>query len=160
ETPLQARRLVGRTRRGTDAGLYLRLGALALFALVPLVSPSFQVTDLALKIALYATLVASYDIVIGYTGIVSFGHAMFFGFGAYPVALSLGQPGAPTYGHLLGGFVAGILLSALVAVGIGAFSLRVKALFFAMITLAFAEFALILAVQLSQVTGGEDGLSP
>jgi branched-chain amino acid transport system permease protein len=47
-----------------------------------------------------------------------------------------------------------------VAVLIGAFSLRVKALFFAMITLAFAEFALILAVQLSAVTGGEDGLSP
>ena len=43
---------------------------------------------------------------------------------------------------------------------IGAFSLRVKALFFAMITLAFAEFALILAVQWSALTGGEDGLSP
>ena len=43
-----------------------------------------------LKIALFATLVASYDVVIGYTGIVSFGHAMFFGFGAYAVALSIG----------------------------------------------------------------------
>jgi branched-chain amino acid transport system permease protein len=47
-----------------------------------------------------------------------------------------------------------------VAIVIGAFSLRVKAIFFAMITLAFAEFALILAVQLSGLTGGEDGVSP
>jgi len=159
-TPVQARRLEERRRRLQDPTLYLRLGLLLGFALVPAVVPSFQVTDLALKIALFATLVASYDVVIGYTGIVSFGHAMFFGFGAYAVALSLGKLGAPTYGHLLAGFAAGIAFSAAVAIVIGAFSLRVKALFFAMITLAFAEFALILAVQLSQLTGGEDGLSP
>ena len=143
-----------------DAAALLRLAALAGFIVTPLVVPSFQVTDLLLKIALFAALAASYDIVIGYTGIVSFGHAMFFGFGAYAVALSLGKWGAPTYGHLLAGLGAGIVISATVAALIGAFSLRVKALFFAMITLAFAEFALILAVQLSAVTGGEDGLSP
>jgi branched-chain amino acid transport system permease protein len=159
-TPVQARRLAERRRRFQTPALYARLGVLAIFVLVPLTIPSFQVTDLALKIALFATLVASYDVVIGYTGIVSFGHAMFFGFGAYAVALFLGKFGAPTYGHLVAGFAAGVVVSALVAVAIGAFSLRVKALFFAMITLAFAEFAVILAVQLSQVTGGEDGLSP
>ena len=133
---------------------------LAAFALVPLVAPSFKVTDLALKIALFATLAASYDVVIGYTGIVSFGHAMYFGFGAYAVALALGKLGGVTYGHLGLGFLAGILVSAAVAALIGAFSLRVKAIFFAMITLAFAEFALILAVQWTPLTGGEDGLSP
>ncbi len=159
-TPVAAQRLERRRRRWRDPTLFLRAGVLLAFALAPLVVPSFQVTDLLLKIALFATLVASYDVVIGYTGIVSFGHAMFFGFGAYAVALSLGKWGAPTYGHLLAGFGAGIVFSAAVAGLIGAFSLRVKALFFAMITLAFAEFALILAVQLSQVTGGEDGLSP
>jgi branched-chain amino acid transport system permease protein len=58
------------------------------------------------------------------------------------------------------GFLVGMAVSATVAIVIGAFSLRVKALFFAMITLAFAEFALILAVQWSALTGGEDGLSP
>jgi branched-chain amino acid transport system permease protein len=158
-TPVQIERLERRRRRLVDPTLYLRLGVLAAFLLVPL-APSFSVVDLALKIALFSTLVASYDIVIGYTGIVSFGHAMFFGFGAYAVALAMGRPGAPTYGHLVGGFAAGIVVSAAVAVVIGAFSLRVKAIFFAMITLAFAEFALILAVQWSQLTGGEDGLSP
>jgi branched-chain amino acid transport system permease protein len=116
--------------------------------------------DLVAKIAIFAALAASYDVVLGYTGIVSFGHAMFFGFGAYAVALAVARLGAPTYGHLALGFAAGILVSGAVAVLVGAFSLRVKAIFFAMITLAFAEFALILAVQLTALTGGEDGVSP
>ncbi len=139
---------------------YLRLAALAVFVLVPLLGVSFQVIDLAMKIALFATLVASYDILIGYTGIVSFGHAMFFGVGAYAVALALTRFGAPTYGHLAVGLLAGIVVGAALAVVIAAFSLRVKAIFFAMITLAFAEFAVILAVQWRELTGGEDGLSP
>jgi branched-chain amino acid transport system permease protein len=147
-------------RRGPEPTMWLRVAALALFALVPLVIPSFQATDLAIKIAIFGALVASYDVVIGYTGIVSFGHAMYFGFGAYAVALAVGRFGAPTYVHLLVGFLTGMVVSALVAVLIGAFSLRVKAIFFAMITLAFAEFSGILAVQWSALTGGEDGLSP
>jgi branched-chain amino acid transport system permease protein len=159
-TPVQIARREWRRRRFRQPTLYLRLALVAVFALLPAVSPSFQLTDLAMKVALFATLVASYDVVLGYTGIVSFGHAMFFGFGAYAVALALGKFGAPAYGQLLVGFAAGAALSAVVAVIIGAFSLRVKALFFAMITLAFAEFALILAVQWREVSGGEDGLSP
>jgi len=159
-TPVQTARLLARRRRLTAPTRYLRLGVLAAFALVPAVIPTFQALDLALKIVVFATLAASYDVVIGYTGIVSFGHAMFFGFGAYAVALSLGKFGAPTYGHLVLGLAVGMVVSAIVATLIGTFSLRVKALFFAMITLAFAEFALILATQLREVTGGEDGLSP
>lgn len=159
-TPVQAARDAARAHRLREPAPYLRLLLVMAFLLVPVALPSFQATDLALKIALFATLAASYDVLLGYTGIVSFGHAMFFGFGAYAVALALGKLGAPTYGHLLLGFAAGIGVSAAVALAVGAFSLRVKALFFAMITLAFAEFALILAVQWSQLTGGEDGLSP
>lgn len=159
-TPLLAVRLAERRRRFAAPAVYVRPALLAAFILVPVATPSFTATDLALKIALFATLVASYDVVIGYTGIVSFGHAMFFGFGAYAVALAVGKLGAVTYGHLLLGFAVGVLVSAVAAAAIGTFSLRVKALFFAMITLAFAEFALILAVQWTAVTGGEDGLSP
>jgi branched-chain amino acid transport system permease protein len=137
-----------------------RFACVALAALVPLLAPSFQVLDLAAKVAIFAGLAASFDIVLGYTGIVSFGHAMFFGLGAYAVALAVGKLGAPTYGHLALGVAVAMAVSAAVAVLIGAFSLRVKAIFFAMVTLAFAEFALILAVQWSALTGGEDGLSP
>jgi branched-chain amino acid transport system permease protein len=159
-TPVELAREAARTRRFREPTAWLRLGVVAAFVLVPILAPSFKVTDLALKIALFATLAASYDVVIGYTGIVSFGHAMYFGFGAYAVALALGKLGGVTYGHVALGFLVGGLVSAAVAALIGAFSLRVKALFFAMITLAFAEFALILAVQWTSLTGGEDGLSP
>jgi branched-chain amino acid transport system permease protein len=159
-SPVAARRREERRRRFTAPAVYVRPALLLVFLAAPIAVPSFQAIDLLMKIALFATLAASYDVVIGYTGIVSFGHAMFFGFGAYAVALSLGKWGAPTYGHLAAGFAAGIAAAAVVAALIGAFSLRVKALFFAMITLAFAEFALILAVQLSALTGGEDGVSP
>ena len=89
-TPVQAERQLARRRRTADPTVYLRLALLAAFAVTPLVAPTFQLVDLVLKIALFATLVASYDVVIGYTGIVSFGHAMFFGFGAYAVALARG----------------------------------------------------------------------
>ncbi|MBI1736824.1 MAG: branched-chain amino acid ABC transporter permease [Candidatus Rokubacteria bacterium] len=147
-----------RARRWQEPAPYVKLALLAVVVLVPLVVPSFQAVDLALKIAIFATLVASYDILLGYTGIVSFGHAMFFGFGAYAVALAVGKSGG--YGHMLAGLVAAVAVTLAVSLLISAFSLRVKAIFFAMITLAFAEFALILAVQLSGFTGGEDGLSP
>ena len=158
ETPLAIARRAERARRWQEPAPYVKLALLAAMVLVPLVVPSFQAVDLALKIAIFATLVASYDILLGYTGIVSFGHAMFFGFGAYAVALAVGKTGG--YGHMLGGLVAAVVVTLAVSLLISAFSLRVKAIFFAMITLAFAEFALILAVQLSGFTGGEDGLSP
>ena len=159
-TPVQAARAAARRARWRAPSSYLRLVVVVAWVLLPAMTPSFQTIDLALKIALFATLAASYDVVLGYTGIVSFGHAMFFGFGAYAVALAVGRLGAPTYGHLLLGFAAGIAISGVLAAAIAAFSLRIKAIFFAMITLAFAEFALILAVQWGALTGGEDGLSP
>lgn len=158
-TPVAAARAAERARRWREPGRWLLLGAAAAAALAPLAG-SFQVLDLAAKIAIFGALAASYDIVLGYTGVVSFGHAMFFGLGAYTVALFLLRLGAPTYGWLALGLAAAVAVAGALAALIGAFSLRVKAIFFAMITLAFAEFALILAVQLSALTGGEDGLSP
>jgi branched-chain amino acid transport system permease protein len=158
--PLQGARAAERAGRWREPRPWLLLGCLLVAALLPVAAPSFQVLDLAAKIAIFAALVASYDVVLGYTGIVSFGHAMFFGVGAYAVALAVGRFGAPTYANLALGLAAGVVVSAVVATLIGAFSLRVKAIFFAMITLAFAEFALILGVQLTWLTGGEDGISP
>ena len=103
-TPVESARRDERARRWRQPTLWLRLGALGLFVLVPLVSrPSRRRTSPS-RSRIFGALVASYDVVIGYTGIVSFGHAMFFGFGAYAVALSVGRFGAPTYGHLLLGF--------------------------------------------------------
>uniref|UniRef100_UPI003561B0D5 branched-chain amino acid ABC transporter permease n=1 Tax=Actibacterium sp. TaxID=1872125 RepID=UPI003561B0D5 len=103
-------------------------------------------------------LVASYDLMLGYGGIVSFAHTMFFGLGAYGVALASVHMGRG-YDALAVGALAGALAAALLALLIGLFSLRVRAIFFAMITLAVASAVAVLVSQLSGLTGGEDGLN-
>ena len=83
---------------------------------------------------------------------------MFFGIGGYGVAIAAAKLG-PTWWNLALGIVLALLLSVAVAFAIGLLSLRVRAIFFAMITLAVASFFQILASQLSDFTGGEDGLN-
>jgi len=103
-------------------------------------------------------LVASFDLLLGYTGIVSFAHTMFFGIGAYGIAVASTRLGA-TWTALGVGIGGALLLSLLLSLAVGLFSLRVRAIFFAMITLAVAAAFQTLASQLSEITGGEDGLS-
>jgi branched-chain amino acid transport system permease protein len=135
-----------------------RIGVLVLFVLVPFVFPSFKTVDLALKIMIFAVLVASFDILLGYTGILSFGHVMFFGVGAYSVAMLIGKYGNPSYINLVLGFLIAVGITSALALLVSFLSLRVRAIFFAMVTLAIAEFAIILATKLSSFTGGEDGI--
>jgi branched-chain amino acid transport system permease protein len=103
-------------------------------------------------------LVASFDLLLGYTGIVSFAHTMFFGIGAYGVAIASTRMG-PGWDAVAVGVAAALLVSLGLSLLIGLASLRVKAIFFAMITLAVASAFLTLASQLSDLTGGEDGLN-
>ena len=103
-------------------------------------------------------LAASYDILLGYTGIVSFAHTMFFGIGAYAVAIPLAR-GWVGWDAVLAGTLVGVVLSTILAALIGLLSLRVRAIFFSMITLAVASFVQLLATQLRDLTGGEDGLT-
>ena len=131
--------------------------ALALVA-APFVFPGAKALGVAEKIAVMAALAASYDVLLGYAGIVSFAHVMFFGCGAYGVGLALYAWG-PGWSAIALGFAGGIALAALIALGLGAFSLRVQAIFFAMVTLAVAYAFNVLASQLTDLTGGEDGRS-
>ena len=147
--------------RSRGLGLLLVL-VVVLLALQPFVFPGAKAMGVAAKMLVFILLVASYDLLLGYTGIVSFAHTMFFGIGAYGVAIGAtrwgGEDGG-AWGGLLGGLGAALLLSLLLSLVIGLFSLRVRAIFFAMITLAVAAAFQTLASQLSELTGGEDGLS-
>jgi len=127
-------------------------------ALAPVVFPGTRSLNVAAKVAVFVLLVASYDLLLGYTGIVSFAHTMFFGIGGYGVGIAMAKLGAG-WGALALGCALALAASLAVALAIGLLSLRVRAIFFAMITLAVASFFQILASQLSAVTGGEDGLS-
>ena len=129
---------------------------LAGLALAPFLFPGARALNVAATICIFILLVASYDLLLGYTGIVSFAHTMFYGIGAYGVGLSLYKVG-PTWGAVFMGLTIALLLSLALALVIGLFSLRVKAIFYAMITLAVASAFAVLASQLSDFTGGEDG---
>ena len=130
----------------------------AALALAPFVFPGTRPLDVAAKVCVFILLVASYDLLLGYTGIVSFAHTMFFGIGGYGIAIALSRLEVGWSAIALGSAVA-VALSLVLSFLIGLFSLRVKAIFFAMITLAVASFFAILASQLSNVTGGEDGIT-
>ena len=127
-------------------------------ALAPFLFPGVRSVDTAARISIFIVLVASYDLLLGYAGIVSFAHTMFFGIGAYGVALTLQAMGRG-WDAVLIGTLAGAGTAAAIALVIGLFSLRVRAIFFAMITLAVASAVGVLVSQLSGLTGGEDGLN-
>ena len=126
--------------------------------LTPFVFPGARALNVAAKICTFIVLVASFDLLLGYTGIISFAHTMFFGIGAYGVAIAITRIG-PTWPAVAAGVGAALAVSLVLSLVIGLFSLRVKALYYAMITLAVATAFQTLASQLSDFTGGEDGLS-
>ena len=127
-------------------------------AVAPFLFPGAKSLNVAAKICVFIVLAASFDLLLGYTGIVSFAHTMFFGIGAYGVAIALTRMGAE-WTSVAVGVVGGLILAIVLAALIGLFSLRVRTIFFAMITLAVASAFAILASQLSDITGGEDGLN-
>jgi branched-chain amino acid transport system permease protein len=127
-------------------------------ALTPFLFPGTKALNVAAKIIVFIVLVASFDLLLGYTGIVSFAHTMFFGIGAYGIAIASTRIG-PGWGAVALGVGAALGVSLALSLLIGLASLRVKAIFFAMITLAVASAFLTLASQLSDFTGGEDGLN-
>ena len=134
------------------------LAVLVVLAFAPFLFEGARAMSVAAKILIFILLVASYDLLLGYTGIVSFAHTMFFGIGAYGVAIASSRL-EPGFGAVAIGLGAALAVSLVLSLVIGAFSLRVKAIFFAMITLAVAAAFQTLASQLSDITGGEDGLS-
>ncbi len=138
---------------------YVLLGIILILAVVlPFLTDSRATLNLFTRIFILAIFAMSYDILLGYTGIVSFGHALFFGSGAYIIGLLLKNAG-PGLVNVLAGLVVAMVFGLVVALLIGVLSLRVRDTYFAMITLAFGELFFIAALKLRAFTGGEDGFS-
>lgn len=145
-------------RPGSPLLAVLLIAILLGLAFAPFLFPGTRSLDTAARICVFIALAASYDLLLGYTGIVSFAHVMFFGIGAYGVALSLDGLGRG-FGQIALGAAGGAIAAAALACVIGLFSLRVRAIFFAMITLAVASAFAVMVSQFSDITGGEDGFS-
>lgn len=119
-------------------------------------TPTYMPGTLALLslCMVFAALALSYNLLLGSAGMLSFGHALYFGAGAYGLGITLEYFGVPLFPGvfiaLLGGMV--------VALATGAIAMRVSGIPFAMVTLAFAQAGSVLVRRNPQVTGGEEGL--
>ena len=130
-------------------------GLLALLALAPVLTGAFDqpfLLDLATRLMIIAIAAVSLNLILGYGGMVSFGHAAFLGIGAYCV-------GIPAYYDIFDGWVHLLLALAVGALRLitGAMSLRTKGVHFIMITMAFAQMVYFLFVSLEEY-GADDGL--
>jgi branched-chain amino acid transport system permease protein len=152
------RRLLSGDRPGHPVATALLLALLVALAFAPFLFPGTKSMAAASRICIFIALAASYDMLIGYTGIVSFAHTMFFAIGAYAVAIPLAR-GVDGWTAIVLGSLAGAVIAAAVAAAVALLSLRVRKIFFAMITLAVASLAQIVATQWRDITGGEDGLT-
>ena len=127
-------------------------------AALPFINDSRSFLILMTQICIFAVFAMSYDILLGFTGIVSFGHCMFFGIGAYTSGVMLDRLDA-SIGTLLLSVLVGVLLSALLSYIVGMLSLRLKSHFYAMLTLAFSGLLLVLAEKWRSLTNGNDGFT-
>jgi branched-chain amino acid transport system permease protein len=122
-------------------------------ALYPLVSGSYGI-DLVTKIMIFAVFALSLELLVGTTGLVCFGHAAFFGIGAYAAVLLASPTDASSLAWLL---PASVLAASIYALMVGALSLRTKGVYFIMVTLAFAQMAYYV-VHDTPLGGGTDGI--
>ena len=106
------------------------------------------------QILIFMLFAMGYDICLGYAGMLSFGHAAFFGMGAYTTGLLI----LHYHANILLAIFAGILFSVLLAFPIGFTAIRRRGIYFAMVTLAYAQMFYFIAFKWTSLTGGDDGL--
>jgi branched-chain amino acid transport system permease protein len=112
-------------------------------------------TELGSRVLVLGLAAMSLNFLLGFTGVLSFGHAAYFGLGAYGVAMTLKYVTPSTPLAILAGLVIGVVAAAL----IGAMIVRLRGVYFAMVTIAFGQVFFFIAFRWNSVTGGDDGLT-
>ena len=160
--------MMEQARNNWDMRVFAALVALGLFAPL-IVYPVFL-----MKVLCFALFASAFNLLIGYVGLLSFGHAMFFGFAAYVTGhlAKVGTVSLPYWLPVLGwkwlviaippltpelAILGGTLVAALLGLIVGAIAIRRQGIYFAMVTLALAQMVFFLCVQ-AKFTGGEDGI--
>ena len=137
-----------------------RVGATALLWLVLLTMPFWigavgGYTELASRVVVMALAATALNFLLGYTGTLSFGHAAYFGLAAYGAGMTLKYL-APSTGL---GMLIGVVVGTLAAAALGALIVRLRGVYFAMVTIAFGQVFYFIAFRWNTVTGGDDGLT-
>jgi branched-chain amino acid transport system permease protein len=142
--------------RPSTTGYWIGFGVvLALLIVAPLVLPEFW-RRFVTEILIWGLLAMSSDILIGYTGMVSFGHSAFFGLGMYGAAAALLAIRPPSLWLTL---LAGLVAAAVVAAFVAFFATRLRDIYFAITTLVFSQIFYVIIFTWTEVTGGENGLT-
>jgi branched-chain amino acid transport system permease protein len=155
------------TTQGPSPAYWIGFGLVVVaLAAAPLVLPEFW-QRFATEILIWGLLAMSSDLLIGYTGMVSFGHSVFFGLGMYgaaaallwvPQATGLAAAWAVTP-KLWAAMAAGLVAAALAAVFVAYFSTRLREIYFSITTLVFSQIFYVIIFTWTDVTGGENGLT-
>lgn len=130
------------------------LGAAGVAALLPLVVHSTFLLNVGPQILIMGIFAMSLNLLVGYTGMVSFGHAAYFGVGAYTLGILIQK----TPLGLVPALAAAIVVAALAALVIGFFCVRLGTIYFSMLTLAFAQIVYTVVIRWTALTGGDQGL--
>lgn len=135
--------------------LLIALLGLAVLIVIPFLTDSRITLDFVIRLASYGIFAASLNILVGYGGMVSFGHALFFGGGAYAFGLLMQKTSTSIPMALLGA----IMFCAVVSLIVGAICVRLKEIYFSFLTLAFQMLFYSIIVTWSGLTGGDQGLT-
>ena len=143
-------------RMSNRAGVIAALALLIFLLFVPQIAPHIGLAvSVCTEVLLYAIAAMAVNLLIGYTGVLPFGNAAFFGLGAYGAGLTI------QYFHV--GFIASIVLGTIAAlvgaVLIGPFLLRRRGIYFALLMIAFGQVFYFIAYRFTDITGGEDGMN-
>ena len=130
------------------------LAALLVLSLLPLLTQSRVTLDFVIRLAAFGIFASSLNILVGYGGMVSFGHAMFFGSGAYVFGLLMQKTQVSIPVAILGA----IAFSGLLGLLIGAICVRLKEIYFSFLTLAFQMLIHSVILSWTSLTGGDQGL--
>jgi branched-chain amino acid transport system permease protein len=143
-----------RVRDPYDINWLLTAGIMIIMSALLLISPTLVVFAL-IEVMIFALYASALNLLLSYSGFVSFGHAVYFGLGAYGLAITMANFGWPMWA----GIVAGPLVSAFFGLLYGALCIQLTGIYAAMLTLACAELTFAVMFQWFEFTGGDSGIS-
>ena len=147
-------RIETRSKRLRYVDVLIAVAAFAVLAALPFLFSSKALIDFVIRCAAFGLFATSLNLLVGYTGMISFGHGMFFGLGAYGFGLIMQRTGVP----IPVAFIGTLLITTLVAAVIGAICVRLKEIYFAFVTLAFQMLIHSTILSWTSLTGGDQGL--
>jgi branched-chain amino acid transport system permease protein len=151
---LRTPRVATKSRHASYLDVLIALAAFLVLAALPQLSSSKALLDFVIRCAAMGLFATSLNLLVGYTGMISFGHGMFFGLGAYGFGLIMQRSAVP----IPLAFMATLAITVVVATIIGAICVRLKEIYFAFVTLAFQMLIHSTILSWSSFTGGDQGL--